>query len=132
MCTSQVLDSVYPKLSRCLNIGNVLPYLKQAQLLTDDEEQQLELSPHNTSQDAARKLVRFLKSKGSGLSTAELFLSALKQAREADVHLGHDEIIEELQERLSDVSLTDSVSYRRERSKRARSTCFMLTTVPYN
>ena len=106
--SSLILDRIHPILSRCLNIGNVLPYLKQAQLLTDDEEQQLELSPHNTSQDAARKLVRFLKSKGSGLRTAELFLSALKQAREADVHLGHDEIIEELERLLDRHSTTHS------------------------
>lgn len=97
---SDILDDHYPLLVSNLNVPNLIPYLKKKQLLTNDEEERLHVGHDNTRQDAARRLVTVLKTKGSSLATVHLFLSALKHSMVDDPHLGHEEIIAKLEESL--------------------------------
>ena len=97
---SDILDSLCPLLSSNLNVPNLIPYLKEERLLTNNEEEQLQVGHGNTRQEAAMKLVMTLKTKGSGLKPVRLFLSALKKSMEDDSHLGHEEIITRLEELL--------------------------------
>lgn len=97
---SAILDRMYPLLVSNLNVPNLIPYLRKEQLLTSDEEERLHVGRDNTMQDAAKRLITTLKTKGSGLKPVRLFLSALKQSIANDTHLGHEEIIEQLEESL--------------------------------
>ena len=91
MSSGSVLDRILPDLIQYLSIPNIRPHLKQAELLTDDEYQRLEITPNNTTQDAVEKLVKFLKSKGP--EHEQLFLQALRHSVENDCHLGHRHVI---------------------------------------
>lgn len=84
-------DGILPELIQYLSVPNIRPHLKQAQLLTDDEYQRLEITPSNTTQDAVEKLVKFLKRKGP--KHEQLFLQALQRSMASDCHLGHRHII---------------------------------------
>ena len=97
---SEILDRLYPLLVSNLNVPNLIPYLRQEKLLTNDEEERLHVGHDNTMQNAAKRLVMTLKTKGSDLTPVRLFLSALKQSTINDTHLGHEEIIAKLEELL--------------------------------
>lgn len=91
MSSGSILDGILPELIQYLSVPNIRPHLKQAQLLTDDEYQRLEITPSNTTQDAVEKLVKFLKRKGP--KHEQLFLQALQRSMASDCHLGHRHII---------------------------------------
>lgn len=90
-----VLDKVYLPLIRYLNVNSVKPYLKQKQLLTDDELERLDLACSQSSQSGAETLVKMLKRKGP--CHEGHFLSALKDSMEFDPHQGHHGIISALE-----------------------------------
>ena len=93
------LDSTRSVLIRYLDVPLIKPYLKEDGLLTDDEYERLQISPQNTSQDAVEKLVRFLKRKGPDHEVR--FLSALKRSMNDQEHSGHEYIIQQLTEILT-------------------------------
>ena len=96
MSAGSILESILPELVQNLNVSNIRPHLKQAQLLTDDEYHRLELSPNNTPKDVVEKLVEFLKTKGPGYE--QVFLQVLQRSVEGDCHRGHLHIISLLEE----------------------------------
>ena len=96
MAGSSVLDKVYLPLIRYLNVNSVKPYLKQKQLLTDDELERLDLACNQSSQNAAETLIKILKRKGPNHEGH--FLSALKESMLVDPHQGHLDIISALEE----------------------------------
>ena len=106
---TSALDSILPDLIQSLNVPNIKPHLKQFQLLTDDEYEQLEISPLNTTRAAAEKMVFFVKKKGP--KHEQLFLIALKKSMETDPHQGHAHIIQRLEEEIGCVTMTTSCSH---------------------
>ena len=96
---ASTLDGLLPDMVRYLNISNLTPHLKKAQLLTDDELERLEVNSSNTTRDAALKMLKFLKRKGPGIESA--FLEVLKTSMQFDAHLGHATIIEALERSLT-------------------------------
>ena len=102
MAKCSALDKIYLSLVRFLNVSNLKPYLKQKQLLTDEELEQLQCTA--TSQTTAETLIKILKRKGPN-HDREL-LSALKDSMELDPHQGHISIIADLEEALAKQELT--------------------------
>ena len=49
------LDDIAPDLRKYLNIGNLRPILRAQHLLTDDEFEQVEISPANPTSQAIEK-----------------------------------------------------------------------------
>lgn len=95
MAGCSVLNKVYLPLIRYLNVSCVKPYLKQRQLLTDDELERLDLACSQSSQNGAETLIKILKRKGP--SHEKSFLSVLKESMEFDPHQGHLGIISALE-----------------------------------
>lgn len=86
-----VFDKVYLSLIRYLNVNSIKPYLKQKQLLTDDELERLDFACKESSQSGAETLIKLVKRKGPGHE--DDFLSALKDSMKFDPHQGHASII---------------------------------------
>ena len=95
---SSLLDKVYLHLVRYLNVGNVKPYLKQKQLLTDDELERLDFASSKGSQCGVEALIKIIKRKGP--CHEEDFLSVLKDSMEFDPHEGHAIIIAALEKNM--------------------------------
>lgn len=91
------MDKVYPSLVQFLNVNSVKPYLKQRQLLTDEELEQLHCC--QTQQTAVEALVKIVKRKGPNHERD--FLSVLKDSMEVDPHQGHISVIAALEDVLT-------------------------------
>lgn len=102
MARCSALDKIYLSLVRFLNVSNLKPYLKQKQLLTDEELEQLQCT--ETSQTTAETLIKILKRKGPN-HEREL-LSVLKDSMKLDPHQGHISVIADLEEALAKQELT--------------------------
>lgn len=95
MAGCSALDEIYLDLIRYLNVSSLKPYLKQKQLLTDEESERLDFVSSQTSQSAIETLVKIVKRKGPSHETE--FLSALKDSMKFDPHQGHVTVISVLE-----------------------------------
>jgi hypothetical protein len=91
------LDDIAPDLRKYLNITNLRPFLRAHHLLTEDEFEQVEISPANPTSQAIDKFVCILKTKCP--NHAEMFLEMLQLSlREDDYHLGHKYLSSKLED----------------------------------
>ena len=107
MARGSALDEVYLTLVQFLNVSSVRPYLKQRQLLTDEELEQLHC--YQTPQTAVEALVNIVKRKGPNHDRD--FLSVLKDSMKVDPHQGHTTVIAALEDALKKQELTKIMEY---------------------
>ncbi len=105
MAISSALDKIYLSLVHFLSVSSIKPYLKQRQLLTDEELEQLQCA--QTPQTAVETLIKIVKRKGPNHERE--FLSVLKESMKVDPHQGHISVIAALEEVLAKQELIEDL-----------------------
>ena len=115
---SKLLDKFSCELKTTLNLRCLFPCLRDKQLLTSEEQQQLRKllesaqeddQPEDQEQNATVRFLKILKTKGS--KVFQLFLETLKDEKE---HLGHNDLYE---------TLSQAVDKRMRQDFQAKSYC---------